>query len=219
MSLWDSVGSTYVEAAAAALPLHRLVIFGASFLTVFAVENDSGAGVIKVVMGLSLLDLASTTTGPLVPATIGYVTMAVGAVLLSWLASRVMLRVLFSLAAKATQLWSRVADLESRSNISSEMSLTDRQTAATLLETSLRGTRQRLRATNAFAEMFCGLGAVLTIASHWGETMDLVVGIVMILLSIVLHFGAIRIFLAEYFGPALFKARLQGRDPPVPSDL
>ena len=93
---------------------------------------------------------------------------------------------------------------------------TDRQAAIEVIDASLEQPRGRLRALNAFAELFCGLGIGLVLAAYWGNALDLLSGLGMLGLGLTLVTIAVRLFLSEYFGPAMVMARIQGRPQPTP---
>ena len=76
-----------------------------------------------------------------------------------------------------------------------------------------------MRSLGSAAEMAGGLGVAGLIAAHWGNVLDGALGVVLVLVALGLQVSAVRVFLADYFGPALYKARLQGKKPPTASTI
>lgn len=217
MSIWESVGSPYVEAATAALPLHRLVLFGSGLLSALAVKSQTHLSIVETISRTKLLSLAEFSTGPFSTATLGDILIGVSAVVAAWALWRALVLLVFELAAKATKIVQRAQDALNSFQLPAQ--LADRQAAIEVIRTSLEAPRSRLRALNAFAESSCGVGLVLLIASYWGNRLDLVVGATLMLLALGLITVAVRCFLADYFGPATLMAALQGRPHPTPLNV
>lgn len=216
MSAWETVSSTYVEAASLALPLHRVVVFAAGFFGSLSVASETHLSVLETVLRIELSSLTSLNSGPLALASIGNVFFGFGLVFLAWALSRGLLWAVFTMGAKATNLWSKVDEANKKYDDRRFIEAAERQASVSLIEASLQETRARVRACNAFAEIFCGLGVGCSIGYLWGNVLDLLVGFCSFAIALTLHVVAVRIFLAEYFGPALLKAQLQGRRPPTP---
>lgn len=216
MSAWEAVSSTYVEAATAALPLQRIVVFAVGFIGSLAVTTQTHLSVLETVAKLELSKLTSLSTGPLAQASIGNVLIGFGLVALAWALSRSLLWTVFTLGAKSTDLWSRVDAVKLPKADQPFMEPAERQAAVALLDSSLLETRGRLRAMSAFAELLCGLSVGCSIGFVWGNALDLVSGLCLFAAALGLHTAAVRLFLSEYFGPALLRAQLQGRRAPTP---
>ena len=216
MSAWEAVSSTYVEAATAALPLQRIVVFAVGFIGSLAVASQTHVSVLETAAKIELSKLTSLTAGPLAFASIGNVLIGLGLVVLAWALSRGLLWSVFALGAKSTDLWSRVNAAKQSKSDQPFMEPAERQATVALLDASLLETRARLRVMSAFAEMLCGLFAGCSISFVWGNALDLAMGLCFFVAALGLHTAAVRLFLAEYFGPALLRAQLQGRRPPTP---
>lgn len=217
MSIWESVGSSYLEAAKIAFPLHRLVVFAAGFVGSVAVGTQTHPSVAETIARLKLVDLASIR-GPLANSALLNIILGIGLVILGWAFSRASLIAVFNLAARGTRLQDRVKrPLGPRDPLRDTAS--DRQAAVSLIESSLEEPRVRLRALNAFAEMLFGLGSGALIAWLWGNWLDLSIGLLSLLIAVVLDFISVHLFIAEYYGLAFFRAQLQGRKPPDPLDV
>ena len=216
MSAWEAVSSTYVAAATAALPLQRIVVFVVGFVGSLAVTSQTHLSVLETIAKIELSKLTSLTTGPLALASIGNVLIGLGLVVVAWALSRSLLWAVFALGAKSTDLWSRVSAAKSGKSDQPFMEPSERLAAVALLDASLLETRARLRAMSAFAELLCGLFAGCSIGFFWGNALDLAVGLCFFAAAFGLHIAAVRLFLAEYFGPALLRAQLQGRRHPTP---
>jgi hypothetical protein len=98
MSAWEAVSSTYVEAATAALPLQRIVVFAVGFVGSLAVTTQTHLSVLETVAKLELSKLTSLSSGPLAQASIGNVLIGFGLVVLAWALSRSLLWTVFTLS-------------------------------------------------------------------------------------------------------------------------
>lgn len=216
-SPWEALGSTYVDAATTAFPLHRAVLFVAGLIGSIAVHHKTQTSVFATIAQYPLADIASLSTGPMSKATFADVLVGLAAVLLGWGLTRIGLRQIFSLAARLTDLWANVKRSELRMSINADQPLTDRQKALELIDGALKEPRARLRSINALAELTCGIGIASLVSSYWGNWIDAAIGGASLIASLALQVVAVRFFLAEYLGPALSKARLQAKKPPGPS--
>jgi hypothetical protein len=219
MSLWDSVGTTYVEAATSALPLHRAVVFAAGVFGSLAVHNQTHRSIFETVAQLPLAEMASLSTGPLSKAMLADLMFGIGAVICGWVFSRFSLHLVFALAARSTDFWARIKEAQAQVPIDSTQPLADRQKAMELIDASLKEPRARLRSLGSAAELAGGLGVASLVAAHWGNALDVAFGAVLVLVSLGLQVSSVRVFIADYFGPALYKARLQGKKPPTPARI
>jgi hypothetical protein len=219
MSLWDSVSTTYVEAATSAFPLHRAVVFAGGLMGSIAVHHQTHLSIFETLARLPLADITSLTKGPLGKASVADVMAGVAIIIAGWIFSRLTLRLVFALASRSTDLRARVAESEAQAPIDKEQSLADRQKAMELIDASLKEPRVRLRNLGAAAELTSGLAIAGFVAFHWGNVVDFLFAFAMLVTSVVIQTNSVRIFLADYFGPALFKARLQGKKAPAPTGL
>jgi len=219
MALWDSIGTTYVEAATTALPLHRAVLFLAGFVGSVVVHKQTHLSIFESIANLPLASFTSLSSGPLGEATLADVMVASAVIVGSWIYSRTSLRLIFSLASRSTDLMNRVTVAQAQAPVSPLQPVEERQKAVELVESSLIETRTRLKSMSAVAEMVGGLGVSALVAGYWGNALDLTLGVLLSSGAFLLHISTVRLFLSEYFGPALFKARLQGKQPPSPTSL
>lgn len=219
MPAWDSIGTTYIEAATSALPLHRAVVFAAGLGGSLAVRQQTHLSIFETVARLPLSELASLSTGPLSKAVFADLLLGVALVTGGWLLSRLVLRAVFALAAKSTNLWDRARASAAQTPIDPRQSLADRQAALELIDKSLDEPRSRLRSRGAAAELIGGLGLGCLVAAHWGNVLDGLLGVVFVTVAVGLQFSSVQLFLADYLGPAMLKAQLQGRKPPSPTSV
>ena len=219
MSLWDSVSTTYVEAATSALPLHRAVLFAAGVLGSIAVHHQTHLSIFETVAQLPLADIASLSTGPLSKATMADVLVGIAAAIIGWAYSRLTLQLVFALAARSTDLKARFAVAEAQAPIDANQPLADRQKAMELIDSSLKEPRTRLRSLGAAAELTGGFAIASLVACFWGNALDLACGTVLVFVALGIQISSVRLFLNDYLGPASYKARLQGKKPPVPSSV
>lgn len=220
MSAWDSIGSTYVEAATSALPLHRAVVFTAGLGGSITVrQQPTHLSIFETLARIPLSELISLSTGPFSKAVFADVLFGIALVTSGWIFSRLVLWAVFSLAARSTNLWKRARASAEQTPINPEQSLADRQAALELIDKSLSEPRSRLRSRAASAELLAGLGLGCLLAAYWGNILDGLLGTVLIVLSIGLQVSSVKLFLTDYLGPAMLKARLQGRKPPNPTSI
>lgn len=217
MSVWDSVGTTYVEAATSALPLHRVVVFIAAVLGSLAVRHQTHLSILETVANISVLELTAISTGVFSRAVLADAAVGFAVVLGGWAFARVTLLVIFALAARSTDLWDRVREASKNLKVDSTQPLADRQAAMEIIDASLADPKARLRSFAAAAELAAGCGMGCLAASYWGNILDALTGIFLVAVTASIQVHSVRLFLAEYFGPALLKAQLQGKRPPSPA--
>lgn len=218
MSVWESVGSSYVEAVANALPLHRLVIFLVGVGASLAVKTQTHLSIVETIARVKVADLSSLSSGPLASTTLGDLLLGIGAVAVAWIASRVAIRSIFALAARGTNLWARATEAVARTSDIRVDSMADRQATINFLDESLKETRIRLKGKSALSELTMGLAIIFIATFQWGNSLDLVCGTLILTLSVALHMSTVSTFLSDYFGIALYKSQLQGKRPPTPLD-
>lgn len=219
MSVWDSIGTTYVEAATSTLPLHRVLVFTAGFVGSLAVHQQTHLSIFETIARIPLSDLTSLSNGPLGKAVFADVLLGIALAFLGWCFSRVVLRTTFALAARSTNLWERARTSTTNAPSDPHQSLSERQTALELIDKSLIEPRARLRSRCAAAELLGGLGIGCLIGAHWGNLLDVLLGTVMTVASVGLQVSAVQLFISDYLGPAMLKAKLQGRKPPDPTGV
>lgn len=129
MSAWESVGTTYIEAATSAMPLHRALVFAVGLGGSVAVREQTHLSIFETLARIPLSDMTSLATGPLSKAVFADVLLGIALVVGGWVFSRLMLRAVFALAARSTNLWERARASAARSPIDPEQPLADRQAA------------------------------------------------------------------------------------------
>lgn len=219
MSAWESFGSTYVEAATSALPLHRLVVFAAGFVGSIAVSNQTHRSLFETVARYSLSSLTDFKDGPLSTATFANLLVGAGLVMIGWLAARILLWLIFAAASRSTDLHSRAAAARSVSTVKAADPISDRQAMVALIDSSLEQPRAQIRALNTAMELSLALAIGFSAAAWWGNRLDAAIGFALLLVSVMLGVSSVRLFLAEYFGAAMLRAQLQGRRTPSPADV
>lgn len=211
MSVWDSVGITYLDAAKSALPLHRLAIFAASSLGWLAAQKQTYDSIFLSIAHLPLTNLAYIDKSPLKDATISFVLAGVFATFLGWALSHLVLRLTFLVAAKTTDLWTKANDLLKKDLVSPQISLQDRKTTIELLDVALAEPRARIKSLTVWAELTAGLSVSFGVASYWGNALDIAIAGGSFIFLIVTTAVAGNTFLRDYYGGALFKAQLNGK--------
>lgn len=219
MSTWETVGTTYVEAVTSAMPLHRALVFATGFSGSLAVRDQTHLSIVETLARVPLSNLTSLATGPLSKAIFADVLLGIALVVGGWVLARLVLRAVFALAARSTKLWERAGASAAQSPLDLTQSLSDRQAALDLIEKSLDEPRSRLRVRAAAAEVTAGFGIGCLAATYWGNVLDGLLGAFLLMLLIALQVSSVRLFLADFLGPAIVKARLLGREPPIPTSV
>lgn len=196
------------------MPLHRLVLFACGFIGAISIKTQTHLSVLETLAQSKVMTFASLTSGPLASATVGDLLFGAGTICAGWLVARLLLVAVFALAARGTELWEKSKKAAQATQAPSSMQ--DRKTAIEVVDASLKEPRARLKAFNALSEVCCGIGIGLVISFHWGNVLDLTVGLALLALGFVLTMVSVRVFLFEFFGPAMVKAQLQGRPKPMP---
>lgn len=219
MAIWEDVGSTYVEAATSALPLHRLFVFVAGFSGALAIQSQTHLSIIESIIHVPLTEIANVSSGPLSKATVAELFAGIAAVVVGWMLHRLTIRCTFSLAANATNLWDRVSGSISVNKPDPKLPLDDRKTTMELIDISLEEPRGQLRKLSATAELLIGLAIPLVVVSYWGNILDFIIGVSFSLAAIGCQITSVRVFLRDYFGPALYKAQLIGKRAPGAANI
>lgn len=219
MSAWESFGSTYLEAASSALPLHRLLVVASGFIGSVAVANQTHLSVFETVASLSLLGLLDLKSGPFASATLANVFAGIGLAFIAWIGSRALLRAVFSAAAGLTKLHQRVAEVMAASKTKSTDPLSDRQAMVALIDSALEQPRAHIRALNAGMEFSLALALGLSASAWWGNLLDFSLAFAFLAVSVGLAFTSVKVFLSDYLGAAMLRAQLQGRRAPSPGEV
>lgn len=214
MSTWESVGSTYVESVTSTLPFHRLVLFVVGFIGSVAIGSQTHLSITETIANLKLSDLTGLDTQLLRVASVSDVWSGVFAIIFGWFVFRVLTWAMFELAAKASKLSDRSKQAIHDARRIVTLTLEEKVQELSILEASIEKTRIRLKAMNAFGEIFGGMAVCGFIATTWGNVLDFCVGAVCFFACIVTCVTSIRTFFLEYYGPALFISQLQGRKLP-----
>lgn len=214
MSIWESAGSTYVEAATSALPLHRLVVFAGGLFSSLAISKQTHPSVFESIARMPIAEISNIATGPLSKATVADVLAAIAAVVGGWFLCRISLRGIFSLAAKVTDLQTRTHAAIASHRPDPKLALDDRKKTLELIDLALDEPRKQLRRLSSASEMLGGLSLVSIFSGHWGGMLDMVVGVSLAAIMIGIQVASVRLFFRDYFGPALYRAQLIGKRPP-----
>ena len=217
MSVWDSIGTTYVEAATSKLPLHRVVVFAVGFVGSVSVHHQTHISIFETIARIRVSELTSLSSGLIGKAVLADVLLGSSLVLIGWIFTRLVLRTIFSLAAALTDLWERMQISAPSPHIHSLQSLSELQTALEIIDKLLSEPRARLRSLCAAAELLGGLGVGCLVAAFWGNILDGILGAAISIVAIGLQVSAVQLFIGDYLGLAMLKAKLQGRKAPEPT--
>lgn len=219
MSAWESFGSTYVEAASSALPLHRLLSVASGFIGSVAVANQTHLSIVESVSSISLSSLIELQSGPFAHATLANVFAGVGLAFIAWLGSRALLRAVFAVAARLTGHHKRVSEVMAASKAKLTVPLVDRQAMVALIDSALTRPQAQIRALNAGMEFSLALALGFITAIPCGNFLDFSLAICIFAVSVYLAYTSVRLFLSDYLGAAMLRAQLQGRRAPDPTEV
>lgn len=215
MSLWESIGDTYVDAAKSALPLHRVVVVLIGFVGAIATRKQTHLSLLETISNLPFKGLNFEGSGFLEAARLGDVLVGLGLALAGWAVAKAIVRLVFAWAAKLTDFKRRIGELPKLAG----QSVSELETALKILDTSLAQPKNKLRAMSAAAELCSGVGVAALIGSVWGNVLDASVGITFLGVAFAVQFNAVRFFFSDYLGPALHKAKLLGKKVPSLADV
>ncbi len=216
MSALDTIQSFYTEAAASVLPLHRAIIFLAGFTASLAYTHPIGTSIFGTMLSFKLVDFTSLTRQPLSSASIGNIIAGAILVGLGWSFSKLVLAIVFRIAAKSTRLWSRVESSPNRRFMRNVETIADQQAAISLLDSLLKGPLVRLKSLNSFSEFCASIALLGCIAGLRGSRIDFAVGSIFAFATLMSTVIAVNVFLADCLGPSLLRAELLGRKRPTP---
>lgn len=215
--MWDAISDAYGEAVKSALPLHRLVIAIFALLAIAVAPNHEYKSIIESIARTDLSELEWGQDGVFANVTFGDILLVFALVFTGWCFSRLLLRLIFGLAAGSVDLklalteaaaaWPKPAlDFET---VKSQVEF---------LDFLIEPTKRQLRKLNAIAELFAAIGLGFLIVSYWGGALDSALGASSLLIAVLYHIKAVRIFLSGYIGPALHKSSILGRKLPSIAD-
>jgi len=211
MSLWESVSDEYKDAAKAVFPLHRLFTASAVFVGAIATRNQTHLSIIETLLNVPLKSLNFDDKGFLAAAMIQDAAWGILFTAIGWLISSFALRKMFNWIAKLIKFNARVILPQPGEKISVD----EIKTSLELLDTALSSPRKRLHKLNSASELFFGCAAAGLAATYWGNILDFAIAATLLVAAIALHGLAIKIFLSDYLGPALYKASLLGKKLPT----
>lgn len=216
MKVVESVVETYVDAVVGALPAHRLLLFCAAFVGSVVSGEHAKVSVLTSLSRIRLQELFMLKTGILAKATLSDIVYAFSVVAVGWLASAMLLRLIFAVAARLINFKQRIRDVVSEGKDYINTSLEDKQIAIAIIDTSLSGPRCRIQRMNTWAEVSACIAMGLCMASRRTEMRDLWTGTGFLFIALSIHVQGVRVFLSDYLGPALLMSQLQGKRPPTP---
>jgi len=139
-------------------------------------------------------------------------------VLISWVATQLLINCLFSVVASVTKVWER-ADKIRRGFVPANepISVPERQALIQFLDLSLSEPKKALQNLNAAVELILALSIVCMLTGLRGSRLDLLLFAIFLIGAVVVGAVSIHLFLADYFGLSLLRAELLGRKRPTPS--
>jgi hypothetical protein len=217
--MWDSLGSTYVDAVTKTFPLHRVLVFALGTLLSLIAPDHEYKSLSESLIRLGLGDLTSLESGPLSKATVLNVFLGLGAALSGWAVARVTLRIAFECADNLASVRQKVKVAYDESPFKNAKTIADRKEALEFVNSSLEDSHSKIKAMATIAELLGGVGVTLLIGCWWGSWLDAVYGLAALVAAVIAQFRSVLIFLSDYLGPALSRALLLGRPPPSSIDV
>lgn len=212
MSSWEDIGSTYIEAATKAFPLHRAIVFFAGFLMSLSVQHRTHFSALETLAVIPLLELTMENEGFFAKSTVGNIIWALISTIAGIFLSKILIRVAYGIVDRATKATEQAKNLDG--DWISSLSIEERKAALELVNSGMLEPRARLQTLTAINELLIGVGIVFSVAAFFGGALDFLVGGVAFVCAFFSHLFSIRIFLTDYYGVALAKAQLQGKPPP-----
>lgn len=210
MDLWESVSDQYKEAAKSAFPLHRLFTAAVVFIGVIASRNQTHLSIFETIAKISIKDLSFEDGGFFASALIEDALWGILFAFLGWVGSRIALKVMFNWIAKLVNFDAKAIPLPQKD----QRSIEDIKAITELLNESIAPIKKRLNTLSSLSEALFGCAFASLAAYHWGNALDLVIFFGLFIVATILHGIAIKIFLSDYLGPALYKSGLLGIKPP-----
>lgn len=218
MSIWEDIGSNYLEAASSAFPLHRLAVFGVAVLCSLVADCHEYLSVIESLARMPVSEIIDLDYGPISELVVWNIFAGIFATYGAALAKHLITSVLFSQVAKITKFRDKTEAAVRAFPPSQLMSLKDRKRALEIIDAGLEGPKKNLKNFACIAEMFYGFSLVFLFACYWGNILDLMLSVFFGTLAIFLAIKSVFVFLREYFAPALFRSQLVGGRAPDMSD-
>lgn len=213
--MWESLGSSYLEAATKAFPLHRALLFALGFvLSAIALDHEYKS-IFESLANLKLSETISFQGGILSKSTVANFLWGFATSLAGLLTSRLSLRVIFNFANKMVPLRSKIEAAHADSPFKAKpLTLAEKKEAVEFIDSSLLETKTQLQSLNAAAELCAGLFVALIVGSYWGNLIDFGLGMIFGVMLVSIQIKSLLIFLNEYIGGAISKAQVLGKSPP-----
>lgn len=218
MSPWESIGKSYGEAIAGVFPLHRALVFGISVLFSEASRQPSHTSIVKSILSYEATRLFFGRNSMVANMQVMSLLAGFMLVLVSWVATQLLINCLFSVVASVTKVWER-ADKIRRGFVPANepISVPERQALIQFLDLSLSEPKKALQNLNAAVELILALSIVCMLTGLRGSRLDLLLFAIFLIGAVVVGAVSIHLFLADYFGLSLLRAELLGRKRPTPS--
>ena len=215
--MWESLGSTYIDAVTKTFPLHRLVVFALGFLLSLIAIDHEYKSLSESLVHLGLGDLVSLDSGPLSNATVLNIFLGLCSMLSGWAVARVTLRIVFAWGDKLASVRQKVKAAYDESPFKNVKTIAERKEALEFVDSSLDDSRSKIKAMAAMAELLGGIDVTLLVGCLWGNWLDAFYGLAALIAAAIAQFRSVLIFLSDYLGPAISRALLLGRPPPNPN--
>ncbi len=216
MSLLDSATSSYAETVTNTVPFHRAALFFVSALLFLANRSKGSEGLLQFLWSLPASELTSLSSNFLIASTVGDFLSAAGIVAISAISTKAAARAIFALALRSTSLISKINLITINSD---GLTISNRKKAIELAKSSIEPITKRLRSINRLTEFLIGCGLQITAFSALNFSLELFIGGILTLLSVVFLAYGVKLFISDYFGVAMYVAKLEGKPHPAPGDI
>jgi hypothetical protein len=218
-SLSDSASTTYVQALTSAMPLQRLLLFGIGLLGSIAVQFQTHLSLLETVLNIPISAFTSLSNGPFVAMNLLNFAIGLTIPMIGFFCSRISMYLIFGFYDKVTAHTKRVNQSVAKHPLDSNMSIDEKIKLAEFFEKLLDQPRSQLRSLAANVEFVIGASWAFLLASHWGNALDLLIGISLFIVALFMQLHSVKFFLSEYLGHALLKAQLEWRRNPTPYQI
>lgn len=208
MPSWESVEKTYTDAIQAAFPLHRGIIFLFGILISIAIKNQTHLSISESILNIHASKLYSISE-LLKEIILMDLFFGLFLVFSGWLFTRIILRSFLCLAARSTDLWGKINSNQPQYNFPKTISISERKEAVEWIDFITSDSKIKMKNINFNSEILAGISIGLMIAFYWGNIIDFLAFLIIILSSIFLCLKSISIFISDYLGPQSVKSMLQ----------
>lgn len=212
---WSTVSETYADAVKSVFPAERFVLAAIGVIGTVTIRAQEYKSVVESILRQPIKDISLSEGSLLARLSLGDFVIAMLLVLAAVLVSYMAKRFVFHLAARSTSLDARMSAFAGTVGTAGGKTADELKSILDLTDRVLSAPRKKLRSLHAAAELSAGLAVGGFVAAVWGNSLDVAIGCMATISLLTLHVLGTRSFLAQYLGPALFRASVLKQ--PMPS--